>query len=64
LAHLTYSRLQRKGPARNWDLTNLRPLLERFSKFAEHVVATRLNSLPPYRQARWQNLAARLKAVK
>jgi hypothetical protein len=63
LAHLTYSRQQRLGPAKGWNLKQLlTPLLERCSQFADHVVATRLNSLPADQQLRWRELAASLKA--
>ena len=62
LVHLTYSRQQRTGAAKNWDLTRLLiPLLKRSAKFAEHVVRTRLDSLSPDQRQRWQGLATSLK---
>lgn len=62
LAHLTYSRLQRQGAETNWDLGSLlKPILVRFSEFADHVVETKLNMLPAAEQTRWRVLAATLK---
>jgi hypothetical protein len=63
LVHLTYSRQQRLGPAKNWNLKQLlTPLLECSRQFADHVVATRLNSLPADQQERWQKLSGSMKA--
>ncbi len=61
LAHLTYSRQQRKGPAKRWYPRDLKPLLQRSLEFAEHVVATRLDSLPPNQRQWWRELVAILR---
>ena len=63
LAHLSYSRQQRIGAAKSWDLTKLQPLLQRASQFAEHVTTTWRSSLAPGEAQRWDNLAQTLKQV-
>jgi hypothetical protein len=63
LAHLTFARQKRLGNSKGWDLKQLlTPLLQRFSKFADHIVKTRLSSLPTDQQKRWKSLAGGLKA--
>jgi hypothetical protein len=64
LAHLTYSRQKRLGDAKSWNIAELlSPLLERFSEFADHVVATWLDFLLPHQRTRWERLATCLEGV-
>jgi len=62
LAHLSYSRQQRTGAAKSWNLTLLQPLLERCREFADHVVAAWPSSLAADQVQRWKKLGNAHKA--
>ncbi|MGD0922120.1 MAG: hypothetical protein ABSA70_10190 [Terriglobia bacterium] len=60
LVHLSYSRQQRTGPAKSWDLTKLQPLLERSHGFAQHICSTWQSSLAAGEAQRWAKLTQAL----
>ncbi len=63
LAHLSYSRQQRAGTAKSWDLAKLRPLLERSRDFAAHVLTNWQALLPSAEAQRWSTLASMLATI-
>ncbi len=60
LAHLSYSRRQRIGAAKSWDLTKLQPLLERSHRFAQHICSAWQSSLAAGEAQRWAQLSQAL----
>lgn len=60
VAHLSYSRQQRVGSGKTWDLRDLRPLLDRGKEFAEYVNAHWASQLSAEQITRWCELARKL----
>jgi hypothetical protein len=63
LAHLSYSRQQRVGDSKIWNLRDILPLLKRCKEFADHVCLNWTSDLSAKEVTRWQKLAQTIGAV-